>query len=229
MSHALVLILLLLGSAVVAVVVCRLVRLPPILGYLAIGIAVGPHAMGLVPDNAGVRDLAEFGIVFLMFSIGLEFSLPQLKAMGGSVFGLGLAQVAITTALTMGVLRLLGFDWLAGFTVGGALAMSSTANVSKLLAERGELNSEHGRDVMGVLLFQDLSVIAFLVAEPTLAAGGTDLWQPLAVAAGKAAIALGIILLFGQVPMRAWFQLVARLRSPEQNDAERDRRLACGD
>ena len=215
MSHALVLILLLLGAAVVAVVVCRLVRLPPIVGYLAVGIAVGPHALGIVPDNAGVRDLAEFGIVFLMFSIGLEFSLPQLRAMGGSVFGLGLAQVAITTALTMGLLRLLGFGWLAGFTIGGALAMSSTAIVSKLLAERGELNSEHGRDVMGVLLFQDLSVIAFLVAVPTLAAGGTDLWQPLAVAAGKAAIALGIILLFGQVPMRAWFQLIARLRSPE--------------
>jgi CPA2 family monovalent cation:H+ antiporter-2 len=93
--------------------------------------------------------------------------------------------------------------------------MSSTAIVSKLLAERAELNSEHGRNVMGVLLFQDLSVIAFLIAVPTLADGGTDLWQPLAVAAGKAAIALGVILLFGQVPMRAWFQLVARLRSPE--------------
>ena len=81
MSHTLVLILLLLAAAVVAIVVCRLVRLPPILGYLAVGIAVGPHAMGWVPDNADVRDLAEFGIVFLMFSIGLEFSLPQLKAM----------------------------------------------------------------------------------------------------------------------------------------------------
>jgi K+:H+ antiporter len=99
--------------------------------------------------------------------------------------------------------------------LGGALAMSSTAIVSKLLAERGELNSAHGRDVMGILLFQDLSVVAFLIAVPTLAGGGTDLWKPLAIAAGKAAIALGAILLFGQVPMRAWFQLVARLRSRE--------------
>src|SRR5690242_5254576 len=113
MSHTLVLILLLLASAVVAVVVCRLVRLPAIVGYLAVGIAVGPHAMAIVPDNAGVRDLAEFGIVFLMFSIGLEFSLPQLRAFGASAFGLGLAQVALTTVVTMGLLRLFGFGWLA--------------------------------------------------------------------------------------------------------------------
>ena len=215
MSHVLELILLLLGAAVLAVTICRLLRLPSILGYLAVGIAIGPHAIALVPDSAGVRELAEFGIVFLMFSIGLEFSLPQLKAMGASVFGLGLAQVAITTAAATVGLRLLGFGWLAGFTLGGALAMSSTAIVSKLLAERSELNSQHGRDVMGVLLFQDLSVVAFLIAEPTLAAGGSDLWRPMALAAGKAAIALGAIVLFGQAPMRAWFELVARLRSPE--------------
>ena len=215
MSHLLELILLLLGAAVLAVTVCRLARLPSILGYLVVGIAIGPHAMALVPDSAGVRELAEFGIVFLMFSIGLEFSLPHLKAMGRPVFGLGLAQVGITTVAAMVGLRLLGFGWLAGFTLGGALAMSSTAIVSKLLAERSELNSQHGRDVMGVLLFQDLSVVAFLIAVPTLAAGGDDLWRSMALAVGKAAIALGAILLFGQAPMRAWFELVARQRSPE--------------
>ena len=101
MTHTLQLILLLLAASVVAVVLCRLVRLPPILGYLAIGIAVGPHALGWVPDDANVRDLAEFGVVFLMFSIGLEFSLPQLKTMRRAVFGLGLAQVAITTLVAM--------------------------------------------------------------------------------------------------------------------------------
>src|SRR5207248_1766266 len=106
---------------------CRLLRLPPILGYLVVGVAVGPHAFGWVPDNAGVRDLAEFGIVFLMFSIGLEFSLPQMKTMRRAVFGLGLAQVAITTAFAMLGLYLLGYGWLAGITLGGALAMSSTA------------------------------------------------------------------------------------------------------
>src|SRR5215813_13377256 len=215
MSHALVLILLLLGAAVVAVVVCRLVRLPPIVGYLAVGIAVGPHAMGIVPDNAGVRDLAEFGIVFLMFSIGLEFSLPQLKAMQRAVFGLGLAQVAITTAAAMIVLRLFGFSALAGLALGGALAMSSTAMVSKMLAERTEINSAHGRDAMGILLFQDLAVVAFLIVVPTVAQGGTDLWQALAIAAGKAAVALAVVIVFGQKPMRGWFHIVARQRSSE--------------
>ena len=215
MSHTLLLILLLLAAAVVVIVACRLVHLPPILGYVVVGVAVGPHALGWIPDRADVRDLAEFGIVFLMFSIGLEFSLPQLKSMQRSVFGLGFAQVAITTAMAMVGMYLLGYRWLAGFTLGGALAMSSTAIVSRMLAERTELNSPHGRDVMGVLLFQDLAVVALLIAVPTLAAGGGELGWKLAVAAGKAAIALAVILLFGQRPMRAWFHLVARQRSSE--------------
>ncbi|MGH8851917.1 MAG: monovalent cation:proton antiporter-2 (CPA2) family protein, partial [Casimicrobiaceae bacterium] len=215
MTHTLQLILLLLAASVVAVVLCRLARLPPILGYLAIGIAVGPHALAWVPDDANVRDLAEFGVVFLMFSIGLEFSLPQLKTMRRAVFGLGLAQVGITTLVAMVGLHFLRFSWLAGFALGGALAMSSTAIVSKLLAERSELNSPHGRDVMGILLFQDLAVVAFLIAVPTLAEGGADLWKPLAIAAGKAAVALAAILFFGQKLMHGWFFIVARLRSSE--------------
>jgi CPA2 family monovalent cation:H+ antiporter-2 len=215
MSHALQLVLLLLASAVVAIVVCRVARLPTILGYLAVGVAVGPHALGWVPDSTDVRGLAAFGIVFLLFSVGLEFSLPQLNAMRRAVFGLGLAQVTITALFAMVGLHLLGHGWLAGFTLGGALAMSSTAIVSKMLAERTELTSAHGRDVMGTLLFQDLAVIAFLIAIPTLAAGGTDLWPALVTAAGKAAVALAVILVFGQKPMRAWFHLVARQRSSE--------------
>ena len=139
-----------------------------------------------VPDNADVRDLAEFGIVFLMFSIGLEFSLPQLKAMRRAVFGLGLAQVAITTIGAMVALHLVGYGWQAGFALGGALAMSSTAIVSKMLAERMELATPHGRDVMGILLFQDLAVVAFLIILPSLAKGGGDLAADLAVAALKA-------------------------------------------
>src|SRR6266702_4426096 len=119
MSQTLQLILLLLASAVVVVVACRLLHLPPILGYLVVGVAVGPHAFGWAPDNADVRDFAEFGIVFLMFSIGLEFSLPQLKAMRRAVFGLGLAQVAITTAVAMLVLPLFGLGWQAGLALGG--------------------------------------------------------------------------------------------------------------
>jgi CPA2 family monovalent cation:H+ antiporter-2 len=215
MSQTLQLILILLAAAVVVIIVCRLARLPPILGYVVVGIAAGPHALGLVPDNADVRDLAEFGIVFLMFSIGLEFSLAQLTAMRRAVFGLGLLQVAITAAAAMAVLHFLGYGALAGLALGGALAMSSTAIASRMLAERMELNSPHGRDVMGILLFQDLAVVAFLIVIPTLAAGGAELWQTLALAGVKAAVALALILVFGQAPMRAWFHLVARQRSSE--------------
>jgi CPA2 family monovalent cation:H+ antiporter-2 len=208
-------ILVLLAAAVVVVVVCRVVRLPAILGYLIVGLVVGPHALGAVPDDADTRYLAEFGIVFLMFSIGLEFSLPQLKAMRRPVFGLGLAQVAVTTAAGMIVVPLAGFGWQAGLVLGGALAMSSTAIVSKMLAERMELGTPHGRDAMAILLFQDLAVVAFLIVIPALARQDGMLGTALALAAAKAAVALTLILGFGQRPMRAWFQVVARQRSSE--------------
>jgi K+:H+ antiporter len=215
MSQTLQLILVLLGAAVVVVVICRLLRLPPILGYLLVGLAVGPHAMAWVPDNADVRDLAEFGIVFLMFSIGLEFSLPQLKSMRRAVFGLGLAQVAITTAAAMAALHGVGWGWQAGFALGGALAMSSTAIVSKMLAERMELATPHGRDIMGILLFQDLAVVAFLIVLPSLGKPGGELATEIAVAGVKAMFVLAVILFAGQRPMRAWFHLVARQKSSE--------------
>jgi CPA2 family monovalent cation:H+ antiporter-2 len=215
MPQTLQLILVLLGCAVVAVVVCRLVRLPPILGYLIVGMTVGPNALAWVPNSADVRDLAEFGIVFLMFSIGLEFSLPQLKTMRRAVFGLGLAQVTITTLCAMIVVHLAGFGWQTGFALGGALAMSSTAIVSKMLAEKTELATPHGRDIMGILLFQDLAVVAFLIVIPALGKRAGDLAEELGLAALKAAVALTLILFAGQKPMRAWFHVVARQRSSE--------------
>src|SRR5688572_21923555 len=150
MDHAVVSlqsVLVLLASGVLAVVVCRSLRLPPIIGYLATGLALGPHALGLVSDRDETRLLAEFGVVFLMFSIGLEFSLPRLMAMRRVVFGLGLAQVAATMALAMALAMVLGYGWQAGLTLGGIAAMSSTAMVSKLLSERFELDSPHGRQV----------------------------------------------------------------------------------
>jgi len=215
MSQTLQLILVLLGAAVVVVVICRLVRLPPILGYLLVGIVVGPNALAWVPAAAETRHLAEFGIVFLMFSIGLEFSLPQLKSMRRVVFGLGLAQVAITTIGGVVALPLFGYGWPAGLALGGALAMSSTAIVSKMLAERMELAAPHGRAAMGILLFQDLAVVAFLILLPSLDKGGGELATALAIAGVKAAVVLTLILFAGQKPMRAWFHVVARQRSSE--------------
>ena len=215
MNNTLALILVLLAAAVVVIVVCRLARLPAILGYLAVGIIVGPHAMAWVPDREDTHYLGEFGVVFLMFSIGLEFSLPQLRAMHRAVFGLGLLQVVLTTAIATLVLAVAGFDWQTGLVLGGALAMSSTAIVSKMLAERTELGTPHGRDIMGILLFQDLAVVAFLILIPSLDESGHDLMMSLALAIGKAALVLAAILVFGQRPMRAWFSIIARARSPE--------------
>ena len=215
MAPSLQLILVLLAASVAAVVACRLARLPPIVGYLVVGMALGPHAMAWVPDTAGVRFLAEFGIVFLMFSIGLEFSLGQLRAMRRAVFGLGFAQVVVTTLAGIAIFVVAGFSWQAGLVFGGAFAMSSTAIVTKLLAERMELGSAHGRDVIGILLFQDLAVVAFLILIPSLGDMGGDLARALGLAAAKAAVALTVILYFGQRPMRAWFHLVVRQRSSE--------------
>ncbi len=215
MSQPLLLVLVLLAASVVVVAICRNFRLPPILGYLLVGVALGPHALAVVPDDQATRRLAEFGMVFLMFSIGLEFSLAQLHAMRRAVFGLGLVQVTITTVGGLAVVGLLGFGWRAGVVLGGALAMSSTAIVSKMLAERRELATAHGRGVMGILLFQDLAVVAFLVLIPALAGVGGGGMAALGEAARKAAVALALILFFGQRPMRAWFHLVARQRSSE--------------
>lgn len=215
MHATLATILVLLGASVVTVVICRLARLPPVLGYLLVGLFVGPHALGWVEDTPATRYLAEFGIVFLMFSLGLEFSLAQLKAMRRAVFGLGFAQVAITTVAGLIALTLVGFSWQAGLVLGGAFAMSSTAIVTKMLTERGELSTPHGRDIIAILLFQDLAVVAYLIAIPALAQSGGELTVALVYAGAKGAVALMLILGLGQKPMRSWFNLVARQRSSE--------------
>lgn len=215
MPHIMQSILVLLAAAVVVVVLCRMLRLPPILGYLVVGTAVGPYGMQWIPDNETTRFLGEFGIVFLLFSIGLEFSLPQLKAMRRAVFGLGSAQVAITTSVALAMFYFLFDHWQTGLVLGAVFAMSSTAIASKMLAERGELSTTHGRNVIAILLFQDLAVVAFLVVIPSLVHPGQELMTNLAMAALKAAVVLSIILYLGQKPMRAWFRLVARLRSRE--------------
>ena len=159
-------VLILLAIAVLAVVVFRMLRLPPMLGYLLAGVIIGPHALGWIPETDETRHLAEFGVVFLMFSIGLEFSLPKLLTMKRIVFGFGTAQVIVSIILVMAIVWMLGLDWRIGLVLGGALAMSSTAIVIKMLAERAELNSTHGRQVIGVLLFQDLAVIPLLIIIP---------------------------------------------------------------
>jgi monovalent cation:H+ antiporter-2, CPA2 family len=226
MASTLELVLLYLVAAVGGVVVCRLVKLPPMLGYLAVGVVIGPNAMALAKDSGSVSYLAEFGVVFLMFVIGLEFNLPKLRSMRKLVFGLGLAQVLLTIAGSVAGHFLL--TWLFSFTgrpwelswrgalvLGGAMAMSSTAIVVKMMADRLELESEHGRRVMGALLFQDLAVVPLLVLIPALNSGGVDMATSLAWAGLKAAVLLGVLLVGGQKVMRWWLTIVARRKSEE--------------
>jgi CPA2 family monovalent cation:H+ antiporter-2 len=223
MFSSLELTLLLLGSAVLGVVVFRMMHLPPMLGYLTVGILIGPHALGLAVESEASKTLAEFGVVFLMFSIGLEFSLPKLMSMRRIVFGLGLAQVLTTIIATMlfgwiiatRLPAYLHLGWQASFALGGALAMSSTAIVSKMLTERLELESEHGRRILGILLFQDLAVVPLLILIPSLAKNPEDLLVTLAWAVAKAVVVLVLLLFIGQKLMRGWFTIVVKRRSQE--------------
>jgi CPA2 family monovalent cation:H+ antiporter-2 len=211
--------LLLLAASVLAVAALRLLNLPPALGYLVVGIAVGPHGLGLAPDSSATYELAEFGVVFLMFSVGIEFSLPRLRSMRAVVFGIGLPQVLITLAapFSLGLLfgHSIGVGPAGSFALGSALAMSSTAIVLKLLAERLELDTDHGRMVVGVLLFQDLAVVPLLVILPALANRQGDLGMELAWATGKAVALLALLLVGGQWVLRRWLTLVARRQSRE--------------
>ena len=225
-SSTLALVLLYLVAAVAGVVACRMAKLPPMLGYLAVGVVIGPNAIALAKDTAGVSYLAEFGVVFLMFVIGLEFNLPKLRSMRKLVFGLGMSQVALTMLTSVAGNLLLGWlfalagrqwglGWQSAVALGGALAMSSTAIVVKLMAERLELESEHGRRVMGVLLFQDLAVVPLLVLIPALGSPPNELLRELAIAGLKAAVLLTVLLVGGQRVMRWWLTIIARLKSEE--------------
>ena len=227
MASTLELVLLYLVAAVLGVVVCRSMKLPPVLGYLVVGVLIGPNALALAKDTAGVKYLAEFGVVFLMFVIGLEFNLPKLRSMRKLVFGLGMSQVVLTMGgallgnalLTAGYAWLLNGAWRMGWqgavVLGGAMAMSSTAIVVKMMTERLEMESEHGRRVMGVLLFQDLAVVPLLVLIPALDTSGEELLMAMGLAMLKAAALLTVLLVGGQRVMRWWLTLVARRKSDE--------------
>jgi len=219
MPTVLQLTLILLASGVAGVVIFRYFGLPPILGYLAIGVLIGPHALGLANDSATVKYLAEFGVVFLMFSIGLEFNLHKLRAMRTIVFGLGGSQVILTILLAVPASLMMNWiypiSWQAAIALGGALAMSSTAIVTKLISDRSEIETEHGRNIIGILLFQDLAVVFLLILLPSLGKNPGDLFLALTAASIKITVALVLIFVIGQTLMSRWFGLVAKLRSQE--------------
>jgi CPA2 family monovalent cation:H+ antiporter-2 len=215
--------LLYLFAAVLGVVACRSLKLPPMLGYLAVGVVIGPNMLALAHNTQSVQHLAEFGVVFLMFAIGLEFNLPKLRTMRRHVFGLGLLQVVCTMLIATGVALMLAkilpvqwrLSWQAALALSGALTMSSTAILVKLMTERLEMESEHGKRVMGVLLFQDLAVVPLLVLIPALGASDENLFVALAIAALKATVLITVLLVGGQRVMRWWLTIVVRRKSEE--------------
>ena len=208
-------IILLLISSVVMITVFKHLKLPPMIAYFSVGLIFGPYALAYLPDNESSRHIAEFGIVFLMFSIGLEFSLPKLNSMRGILFGLGGAQVAITLLFTVLFSRLVGLDFYAAFIIGSALTMSSTAIVSKILMERIDLNSRHGRLSIGILLFQDIALIPIIILIQAFGSEISGLTAIIGTTILKVSILLVILFWLGKPVMNFWFGMVARQKSRE--------------
>lgn len=206
----------LLAGSVLVVTVFRRINLPPIIGYLFVGMMLGPSALGLVKSVDDARVLAEFGVVFLLFTLGLEFSLSRMMVMKAEVFGLGSAQVGVTSLIVATVCWLSGLEVSAAVLVGGAVAMSSTAIVIKQLTEQLEIGRTHGRIAVGVLLFQDLAIVPFLVLISAL--GGSDGTYSIASVASallKGLAAIVIVFLSGRYLLRPLFHEIGKTRIAE--------------
>lgn len=214
-SSSLNLAIILLGFAVITVLALRRVRLPPILAYLGTGMLVGPHGLGWITNTDETRTLAEYGVVFLLFTLGLEFSLSQLMAMRRDVLLLGSCQVLAAIIGAGAVAWLAGATPGAAIALGGALAMSSTAIVIKQLKEQAEINLRHARLTIAVLLFQDLAVVPFLILIPALASGDGHIASTLGWAMLKGAAALMLILAIGRWLLRPLFREIAGARLAE--------------
>lgn len=211
-------ILMLLGTAVVIVVTFHRIHVPPSLGYLFVGVLLGSYTPGPVIEAQPIHMLAEFGIVFLLFTIGLNFSLPQIQALRGMVLGLGTAQVLLTTLAVGAVVWLMGLSVAAAFVVGAVFAQSSTTIISKTLIEQGEEHSRHGRLGTGMSVFQDVTAVPFLIVIPALGAAAVGmgaLATSLGLALAKAALAFVLVFVLGRQLLRPLFHLIAAQRSAE--------------
>lgn len=203
--------------SVITVIYCRKFNIPSMLGYLLVGFIAGPGMFKLIPQGHATDYLGEIGIVFLMFSIGLEFSLPKLKAMRRLVFGLGGLQVIVTMLSIIGILMLMGVNFNWAFAAAGAMTMSSTAIVSRILSEKTELGQPHGQMAMGVLLMQDIAVVPLMILIPALGGNGEEgsLWAALGLAGLKMLVTLGVLFVVGSKVMSRWFRMVAKRKSSE--------------
>jgi CPA2 family monovalent cation:H+ antiporter-2 len=192
--------LILLAGSVFLVTLVRRLALPTSLAYLGVGLVLGPHALGVVSDSGTTRLLAELGVAFLLFTLGLEFSLPRMLAMRREVFGLGALQVVATTAVFAGLANLLGVSWLTAIVIGGAIAMSSTALLLQQLTERAEINRTHGRLAFAMLLFQDLAFVPFFALSAMLASGQ----DRFALSQSAVALLSGVLALVGVLAAGRW-------------------------
>lgn len=209
-------ILLLMMVAVVAVWIFKRINLPPILAYLFCGIVAGPDLMHIYGDPEDMHFFAELGIVFLLFSLGLEFSLPKMLAMRHLVFGIGLGQTVITTLVFMGLAMLFGFGPIPAFVMGSMAALSSTAIVIKQSSELGILNTSRAQMSISILLFQDIAVVPILIVIPLFAAGGEQsLAVAIALAVFKGSLVLIILLSVGKWGLPRIFNEVAKTRTDE--------------
>ncbi len=208
-------VLIFLVAAVVVVPAFRRLRTSPVLGYLAAGILVGPHGLAVIRDSESAHTLAEFGVVFLLFMIGLEFSVERLRSLGRYVFGLGALQVTVTGCLIGGVAWALGATEEAAIIIGGGLALSSTAFVLQLLIERGERATPHGSVSFAVLLFQDLAIVPLLMLVTLLGEGEGSFITAIGIAVVKAAVALVLVVGVGRLILRPVYRIIAETRSSE--------------
>uniref|UniRef100_A0A7S4B0S9 Cation/H+ exchanger transmembrane domain-containing protein n=1 Tax=Chrysotila carterae TaxID=13221 RepID=A0A7S4B0S9_CHRCT len=201
-------IVLLATAALVTPVMGRL-KLSPVLGFLFAGMALGPSALGLVSDVVTTTKLAEFGVVFFLFEMGLELELERLKSVGRDAFRMGGLQVALCAVLYSSFARLVGLNAAAAVVLGGAFALSSSAFVIQLLSEKGELATRFGRASFGILLFQDLAVVPLLVVTPLLGGPSAQLGAALRLAAVKSVTALSLIGVAGRFLLQPVFKIVA--------------------
>ncbi|NWA00052.1 monovalent cation:proton antiporter-2 (CPA2) family protein [Pseudomonas gingeri] len=208
--------LIILASSLVVIALFRRLQLPPVLGYLCVGLLVGPTAFGWVNDNENLPDLAELGVVFLLFSLGLEFSLSKMLALRRVVFGLGSLQVACTGAALGSLLVFFGMPLVAALMLGAGLALSSTAIVSKELSSLGEIFSSHGQNAIGVLLFQDVVAVLLLTLVPVFAGSSDQAWYwALPITLGKTVVLFVGLLLASRWLLPRLFHEVAASHSAE--------------
>ncbi len=207
--------LIVLAAAIVGGMLARWLRLPVILGYLAAGVAFGPHGLQIISDSDAIHSLAEIGVILLLFAVGLEFSLKEILKLGRVAAIGGIAQIVLTAAVGFGLGRGVGLDLTGSVFFGFIIAMSSTMLVLKLLMDRGEIDTTHGRIMLGILLVQDLSVVLVMVLIPAVGGGTDELWAEMGIALGKAIGFIAVMLVFSYWGMPWLMKRVAGQRTRE--------------